>query len=67
MSAALPPDSRMAIGTVRVTASSGLAARQLADGLPLALERALRGQGGSGLADRVAADIVAAAARKAQP
>ncbi|MFJ5776174.1 hypothetical protein [Streptomyces sp. NPDC093094] len=39
---ALPPEVRVHVGTLRVTAGSAIEARQLADALPAALERALR-------------------------
>lgn len=42
MSGRLPAEVRVRVGTLRVTAASAIEARQLADALPGALERALR-------------------------
>ncbi len=64
--AVLPPGgAQVRIGTLRLEAASSIDARRLADALPGALERALRGEGGatdlrSPWADRAAAQILAA-------
>jgi len=53
---------RVRIGTLRVTATSGVVARRLADALPAAIERALRRPApDGGPAPRAPADQVAAA------
>lgn len=74
---ALPPEVRVRVGTLRVTAGSAIEARQLADALPAALERALRSwpvpapaataripERRSGAADRRADQVAAAIVEK---
>ncbi len=60
----LPPGTRLEIGSLRISGASNLVMRQLADALPLALERALAGGGGATLADQVARRVVAGIARQ---